>query len=144
MPMERAMKTQRMSTTRKIADWAGMAASGACAIHCILVPTLLVTGTLLPAFALADESFHLAMLWLILPAAIVAFGIGCWRHKDQWVLTLGAIGLLGMVSAVTFFHDVAGELGERTATIVSAALLIAAHYRNYRICRTMDCEHDRA
>ena len=38
------------------------------------------------------------MLWLILPAAIVAFGIGCWRHKDRWVLALGIIGFVWRTS----------------------------------------------
>ena len=136
------MKTQQVAITRRMADWFGIAASTACAVHCVVVPTLLVTGTLLPASFLAGESFHLVMLWLILPAAIVAFGLGCWRHKDQMVLALGITGVAGMVLAVTVVHDVVGEVGERVVTVLSAAVLIAAHYRNYRICRSMDCEHD--
>ncbi len=136
------MNTERVGTTRAFADWFGIAASTACAIHCVLVPTLLITGTILPASILADEAFHLAMLWVILPAAILAFGIGCWRHKDQWVLALGMTGVTGLILAVTIVHDVAGEVGERLVTVLSAAILIAAHYRNYRICRSMDCEHD--
>ena len=124
------------------ADWFGIAASTACAMHCLLVPTLLVTGTILPASVLADEAFHQAMLWVILPTAIVAFGIGCWRHKDQWVLGLGMVGLTGIVLAVAVVHDIAGESGERIVTLLSAAILVAAHYRNYRICRSMDCAHE--
>ena len=139
---EEGMKTEQLGITRSMADWFGIAASSACAIHCVLVPTLLVTGTVLPVSFLADEGFHLAMLWVILPAAIVAFGIGCWRHKDQWVLALGVTGLVGMVLAATVIHDLAGEAGERVVTVISAAILVAAHYRNYRICRSMDCQHD--
>ena len=112
-------------------------------MHCIIVPTLLVTGTVLPASVLGDESFHLALVWMILPAAIVAFGIGCWRHKDRWVLALGMIGLTGMVMSISLVHDVAGEAGERAVTLLSAAVLIAAHYRNYRLCRALNCAHDR-
>ena len=78
----------RSGMIRTIADWLGIAASSACAVHCILLPTLLVTGTVLPATVFADERFHEAMLWMILPAAIVAFGMGCWRHKDRWVMAL--------------------------------------------------------
>ena len=112
-------------------------------MHCILIPTLLVTGTVLPATVLGDESFHQAMFWIILPAAIVAFGIGCWRHKDRWVLALGMIGLTGMVSAVAVLHDIAGEAGERIVTLLSAAILVAAHYRNFRFCRSSgDCAHE--
>ena len=127
---------------RAIADWFGMAASAACAIHCIVLPALLVTGTVLPASLLGDELFHTAMLWVILPAAILAFGIGCWRHKDRWVLALGMIGLTGMVLAVAVVHDIAGESGERIVTLVSAAVLITAHYRNYQLCRSSGCAHE--
>ena len=127
-----------------VADWFGIAASSACAAHCILLPTLLVTGTVVPASFLGDEAFHKAMLWAILPAAIVAFGIGCWRHKDRIVLALGMTGLIGMVLAVTVVHDIAGESGERIVTVVSAAVLIVAHYRNFRLCRSSDCVHEPA
>ena len=127
---------------RTIADWLGIAASAACAVHCILIPTLLVTGTVLPATLLEDESFHLAMLGLILPAAIVAFGIGCWRHKDRWVLTLGMIGLTGIVMSATLLHDLTGESGERVGTLLSAAILILAHWRNFRLCRSVNRAHE--
>ena len=125
-----------------IADWLGIAASTACGVHCVLLPTLLVTGTVLPASVLGDERFHQAMLWMILPAAIVAFGIGCWRHKDRWVLTLGMIGLSGMVLSAAVLHDLVGEGGERIVTVLSAAILVAAHYRNFRICRSSGCVHE--
>ena len=132
---------QRVGRLRTIADWFGIAASTACAMHCALLPTLLVTGMVLPATLLGDESFHQAMIWMILPAAIVAFGVGCWRHKDRRVMVLAVAGLSGMVLAVSVLHDIIGETGERIATLLSAAVLIAAHYRNYRLCRSSDCGH---
>ena len=131
----------RTTGVSSIADWLGIAASTACAVHCILLPTLLVTGTVLPATILGDEAFHAAMLWLILPAAVVAFGIGCWRHKDRWVLAFGIIGLTGMVLAVAVLHDIIGEAGERIVTVLSAAALVVAHYRNFRLCRSSGCDH---
>ena len=132
------------NTVRTFADWLGIAASTACGVHCILLPTLLVTGTVLPATILGDESFHQAMLWMILPAAIVAFGLGCWRHKDRWVLALGMIGLTGMLLSATVLHDLIGEVGERIVTLLSAAVLVSAHYRNFRICRSSGCAHESA
>ena len=126
---------------RAIADWLGMLASTACAVHCVLLPTLLITGAVLPTSLLGDEAFHQGLLWVILPAAILAFGIGCWRHKDRWVLVLGLIGLTGIVLAVVIVHDIAGEAGERIVTVLSAAILVTAHYRNYQLCRTSACDH---
>lgn len=124
-----------------IADGFGIAASTVCALHCIVVPMLLVTGTLLPASLLADEAFHKAMFLFILPAAIVAFGFGCRRHRDRWVVALGVGGVLGMILSITLLHDIAGEMGERIGTVISATILIAAHYRNFRLCRSSDCTH---
>ena len=136
------MSNSRATGISTVADWLGIAASTACGVHCILVPVLLVTGTVLPVAFLGEEVFHVAMLWVILPAAIVAFGIGCWRHKDQWVLALGIVGMTGMVLAVSVLHDLIGETGEIVVTLFSAAALIAAHFRNYRLCRSADCAHD--
>ena len=129
----------RTSSASAIADWFGITASSVCAVHCILLPVLLITGTVLPVSILNDEGFHLLMLWAILPAAVVAFGIGCARHKDRWVITLGATGLAGMVLGALVLHDLIGEVGERVVTVISAGILIAAHYRNFRLCRSADC-----
>ncbi|MCG8435107.1 MAG: MerC domain-containing protein, partial [Gammaproteobacteria bacterium] len=85
---------------------------------------------------------HQAMLWVILPAAILAFGIGCRRHKDRWVLALGMIGLVGMALSAAVLHDIVGEAGERVVTLLSAAVLIVAHYRNFQICRSSGCAHE--
>ncbi len=141
-PSHRHLPMGGEGRVRSIADWLGIAASSACALHCIVVPTLLVTGTVLPASIFADGGFHLAMIWIIIPVAVLAFGIGCWRHKDRWVMALGLIGVLGMVSSITVFRDLAGEAGERVATLLSAAVLIVAHYRNYKICRSTGCTHE--
>ena len=138
------MTDLRAGSVTTIADWLGIAASTACAVHCILLPALLVTGTLLPVSLLGDELFHQAMLWVILPAAIVAFGIGCWRHKDRWVLGFGMIGLSGMVLSGSVLHDVIGEVGERIVTLLSAAVLVGAHYRNFQLCRSSGCAHESA
>ena len=129
-------------TVSIVADGLGMVASAVCALHCILAPSLVVAGTVLPAVLLRDEWFHQAMVWVILPAALVAFGLGCWRHKDRWVLGLGALGLVGIALSVSALHDVIGEAGERVVTLGSATILIAAHYRNFKLCRTDRCKHD--
>ena len=130
-----------MSDLSRAADKLGVFASTTCALHCLLVPALLVGGTTLPTAFLEDEFFHSAILFLVLPSAIVAFGLGCWRHKDPWVLGLGCIGLMGIFAAA-LLHDALGENGERFVTLASAMLLISAHIRNYRLCRSTDCDDD--
>ena len=133
------MKPSTTLTMRSIADGLGIFGSAACAIHCIAVPALLVLGTSLPAVFMG-EGFHKAMIWLVVPSAIVAFALGCWRHKDRWVILLGAVGVIGLVLSGTVLHDVVGEIGEKVATVVSAGILISAHVRNFKLCRAEPCD----
>lgn len=124
-----------------VADRVGVLASTACAAHCVILPVLLVAGTTVPAWFLGEEVFHQAILFVVLPAALVAFSLGCRRHKDHWVIGLGSVGLLGIVLAA-FLHGPLGESGERILTFGAATLLVLAHVRNYRLCRSANCEHE--
>ncbi len=126
---------------RSVADGVGVLASGMCALHCILAPALLVAATTLPASLASDEVFHQMLLWLILPTALLAFGLGCRQHKDRWVLLLGALGLLGITGSASMPHELPGGAGERFVTLASTSLLITAHLRNFRLCRAYRCSH---
>lgn len=119
---------------RSVADGIGVLGSAACALHCLAAPVLLVAGTTLPAPFWTGESVHQALLWAILPASTLAFGLGCWRHGDRWVFLLGALGLFGLIVSVAAL-DLIGESGERWGTLGSGAVLIAAHLRNGKRCR---------
>lgn len=136
------MARTRSLGIRPFADGVGILGSAVCALHCVAAPVLLVAGTALPASFLGDEGFHRMLLWAILPAATLAFGLGCWQHKDRWVLLLGVLGLAGLASSAAVPHEVIGELGERVVTVGSAAVLITAHLRNFRRCRAAACEHE--
>lgn len=129
-------------SVRSLADGLGVLAATACALHCIAVPALLVLGTTVPTVLLTDERFHQAMLWLVVPSAIIAFGLGCWRHKDRWVLLLGALGVVGLVLSGTVLHDLLGEFAEKGGTLASAGLVISAHLRNFKLCRADSCCHE--
>ncbi len=136
------MEKTRSRGIRSFADGVGIMGSALCALHCLAAPVFLVAGTALPASFLADEAFHRMLLWVILPAAAVAFGLGCWRHKDRWVFLLGVLGFLGLAISAAILHDLVGETGERFATVASAGVLIAAHVRNFRLCNAEDCDHE--
>ncbi|MEM6797262.1 MAG: MerC domain-containing protein [Acidobacteriota bacterium] len=123
---------------RSLADRLGIAAAAACALHCVALPVLLLVGASVPAFL--GESFHRAMLLLIVPSALVAFTLGCWRHRDRYVVLLGVVGVIGIVISGLFLHDILGETGEKVATLISAAVLIAGHVRNFRLCRADTCD----
>lgn len=140
------MGKNRSSDLASVADGIGIMASAACAVHCLVTPALLVVGASVPlTFTfLTDDSVHAIFLWAVLPAAVVALGIGYRRHHNTSVLTLGAAGVAGLVFAVFAGHDVLGEGGERLVTLLSAGILIFAHVRNLRGCRNEACAHDTA
>ena len=128
--------------TQTLADGVGVVGSALCALHCLALPTMLVLGTAIPASLLDDALFHSAMLWIIFPSALCAFSLGCWIHKDATVIVLGVTGLLGISLAAFVLHDLVGESGERAMTLISASVLIGAHYRNFMLCRESCCEHE--
>jgi hypothetical protein len=136
------MNKTRTINVRFLADVVGACGSTICALHCLIAPLLLVTGTAFPASFLGDESFHRIMILVVLPAGILAFGLGCWKHKDRAVLLLGVLGIAGMGLSATILHDLIGESGERTATVISAAMLVVAHVRNWRLCHADSCTHN--
>ena len=138
------LRASATPSVRTLADGLGLFAATACALHCIALPAVLVVGATLPTVLLDDESFHRLMLWLVVPSAVIAFGLGCWRHKDRRVLLLGVLGVTGLVLSGTVLHDIFGELTEKGVTLVSAGLLIAAHLRNFRLCRSDSCRHEAA
>ena len=136
------MRPSATPAVRAIADGVGLFAATACAVHCIALPALLVVGATIPTLLVEDELFHQLMLWLVVPSAVVAFGLGCWRHKDRRVLLLGVLGVTGLVLSGTVLHDLLGEFAEKAATLGSTGLVIAAHLRNFTLCRSESCCHE--
>lgn len=125
---------------QRLLDRLSISASALCLLHCLATPLLLVALPVLSATFMADETFHLWMVTIVLPLSLAALFIGCRRHRDGLVITLGLIGLLGLILAALLGHDVLGETGEKVATVVSGLLLAAGHWRNYRLCRLSDCD----
>lgn len=136
------MRSNGVGVLRSSLDSLGVFGSTLCVLHCLLGPAILLGGALLPTVFQDDEMFHQAMLWWVLPIGIVAFSLGCRRHKDVLTLLLGSAGLLGLLWAGVAAHDVLGETGEKFATLIAAAALIAAHWRNARLCRANQCQHE--
>lgn len=110
-----------------------------CTLHCLATPVLLAVVPSLTALALDNEAFHLWMLAAVLPISGFALTVGYSKHKHMPVLTVGGLGLLLMILAVLIGHDLLGEAGEKTLTVVGAAVVALAHYLNQRFCRQQDC-----
>jgi hypothetical protein len=124
---------------QRLADIFAVSCSALCALHCLAVPALLIFVPVVTASIFGGESFHLAILWLILPTSLVALTLGCWRHKDRYVIFLCVAGLAAIVGAGLLGHELLGEAGERGLTLAGSLVLIAGHVRNFRLCRSMAC-----
>ena len=76
---------------QKIIDNLGITISSVCAIHCLLLPAIFIIA---PYSFLASHEFHEALIYFILPCALVSFVLGCSRHKDTRVAVMGALGII--------------------------------------------------
>ena len=139
---ETITSVKRSNSARSMADVVGCTGSVICALHCLLVPISLIFGPIGQVVVVEEEVFHRVLLWVLLPAAVVAFRIGCLEHKDKWVLVLGMTGLISLTLAFTTLHESLGETAERWVAVLAAVLLIGAHVRNFRLCRSNVCDHE--
>lgn len=123
-----------------VLDRVAISTSALCAVHCLCLPILLSVLPALGATFFGQESFHVVLLWLVIPLSVVALGMGCRKHKNWMVALLGVAGLSLLIIAAAFGHDFLGETGERIATLAGALFIGVGHFRNYTLCRRSECD----
>lgn len=123
-------------------DRIGVFLSATCLLHCLTLPVMLTIAPMTQTGLLDEQTFHLVLLWFILPVSLIALGIGCRQHKDLPILLLGGTGLSLLLFAGLVGHSVLTPTTERGVTIVAGLILAAAHLRNFKICRATNCDHE--
>ena len=136
------MKQQPFSAAMPYLDRIGVFLSATCLLHCLTLPVLLTIAPITQTGLLDEQTFHLVLLWFILPVSLIALGIGCRQHKDLLILVLGGTGLCLLLFAGLIGHTVLSPSAERGVTIVAGLILAAAHLRNFKICRATNCDHE--
>ena len=121
---------------QKIIDNLGITISSVCAIHCVLLPAIFIIA---PYSFLASHEFHEALIYFILPCGVIAFYLGCRKHKDLKVALLGSLGLVLLFAALMMHdlhheHQQHEELQTVLVTIIGSMLLIFSHLRNRKLC----------
>ncbi|MDY7026034.1 MAG: MerC domain-containing protein [Pseudomonadota bacterium] len=124
-----------MKTLQPTSDLFAIGLSMACAVHCLLLPFLLVFMPSALAMVLDNEAFHTWMLIAVIPLSFFALTLGCRQHKRYQLLALCSVGLLLMVSAVLWGESWFGELGEKFLTLAGALFVALGHWLNHRLCR---------
>ncbi len=118
-------------------DKLGILISGACLLHCGLVPVL----SILPAIGALKsehEGLHHLLLSLALPVALLALIPAVKKHGKLEIIIFAGLGLL-LLAAGLVFHAL-----EQPLTLAGAALLGLAHIENWRSCRVQRgdcCDH---
>ena len=122
-------------------DRASIGLSVICVLHCFATPILLAFAPSLLALPVADEKFHAVLIFLIIPASLVALTLGCRRHGDMSVVYWGCGGLVVLLGTLVLGHDLLGDAGEKIMTVFGSGLVVIGHTLNFRACRASTCQH---
>ncbi len=122
---------------QRFTDYTSISLAGICAVHCFLVPAMLILFPVVGSTFVFEEVFHKLMLLLVIPASSVAMFLGCRRHKDFSVIMLGVLGLCLLIAGTFLFTG----YGEYVTTLTGAFIMVLGHLRNFRLCRKDGCCH---
>ena len=123
-------------------DKFAMSFSAICMVHCLFAPSLIILSYSSLALTVESELIHKAILLLTIPVSIFAISLGYKNHSNNSIIYTGIAGLTILISALLIGESI-GENAELILTIVGSLMVIACHYRNYRICKKINCDcHD--
>ena len=130
----------RSTEMQKIIDNLGITISAVCAIHCVFLPVIFIIA---PYSFLASHEFHEALIYFIIPSALVAFVLGCRKHGDKLVAIMGATGVLLLIIALSIHTILHAEQHSEeflglVITISGSVLLVFSHLRNRKLCMKED------
>jgi hypothetical protein len=143
--LEKGHKFSMLTATKQFAqkttdfmkwDQIGLALSVICALHCMLLPFVILSLPILARYFLANPFFHVLLALLILPVGTYAFLAGFRHHRNLWVLFLGFPGMLLVVVTPYLVHALSLALPEAAILFFGSGLLIAAHIINRKSCQS--------
>ena len=129
-----------MRLTQEYSDKTAISLSALCLVHCLLVPSFLVFLSGYVSLSYNNELIHYAILFIAIPVSIYALITGVRNHKSFSFLYLGLIGIISLILAVTLGAQIWGEVGEKALTTAGALLVAISHFKNYRLCREVECD----
>ena len=133
------MMKEAQITTDKFA----MTLSIACVVHCFFVPSFIILTSGFLSFSLDNEFVHKLLVWVAVPISSFALLAGYKNHKITSFLPTGIFGLIALIVAVVLGESMLGELGEKGFTLLGSMLIAFSHFKNYQICKKLDCAcHD--
>ena len=119
-------------------DKVSIGISSLCVVHCLFLPVAVVLFPSIGLQIIADEAFHQMLVVVVLLTSLSALFMGCRRHKAWQVLGWGISGLVLLIVAIVFGHDL-GEMFEKVLTVIGSGLVIFGHIINFRLCKKIEC-----
>lgn len=93
----------------------------------------------LTALGIADEKFHLYLIFAVIPLSGIAAFMGCKKHKKYGVALPIFIGLFTLLITAVVGGEVLGEGLEKLLTVMGTIIIAYGHIRNFRLCQQQDC-----
>ena len=130
-----------MRLTQEYSDKTAISLSALCLAHCLLVPSFLVFLSGYVSLSYNNELIQYALLFIAIPVSLYALITGVRNHKSYAYLYAGLVGITALILAVTLGAQIWGETGEKALTTVGAILVAISHFKNYRLCREVECDN---
>lgn len=126
------MQTESNHIALNRLDKAGIICSGACAIHCLLIPVIAYSSPFIAKY-FQNEMIHTGLLVVLIPIALINFTRSSKIHGNNKPLLIGILGIVLLVVAVLVesLHIEIPYL-EKSLTGIGSLLLIAAHTINLK------------
>ena len=122
------------------ADRVAITVSSLCAVHCLLTPAFLILTSGFISLSVNNELIHSYILMVAIPVSVVALTLGQRNHRTVAIFMIGLLGLVVLSTAWFLGEPRIGEYGEKALTVLGSILVVYAHYRNYCICRQINCD----
>ncbi len=136
--MKRARILHDSNTARL--DGVAVAMSFVCILHCLMTPVLATLFPIVAGTMLEDHQFHAFLLIFVIPTSILALYLGCRKHRNGLVLSLGLAGMAILAIVALLGPETLTVPGEKVATGLGGLILASAHVLNFRRCRELQCE----
>jgi hypothetical protein len=133
MPFTRLSWRRQNAKTLSLADRVGIALSGLCAVHCLVLPFIVPFVGFFAALA-ESEWTHVFLAIGIVPTVVFASARGYRRHGKREILWLLGAGALAVIMALGVRELAGDDRLEAAFTTCGSALLIAGHWKNHRHC----------
>ena len=130
----------QLINAQKISDKVSIGISLLCVMHCLLFPLFLILSSNYLTLFLNNELFHYTLLFLVVPLSLFALTIGLKNHNSFNIFIFGFIGIIFLLSALFFDIKILFVSSEIFLTILGSSFLMIAHYKNFQLCRHLDCD----